>query len=124
VSNPETVLKKVRTICLGLADTAEQETWGHPTFVVAGRVFSVFEQYKGQWCLCFRVDPKHHDLFLKDSRFFVTPYIGKHGWLSLLVDAAPLDWKEIRHLVTESHRLVGSMPAHKRRPAKKSSSAD
>ena len=110
---PETILKKLRPICMALADTEERQSWGHPTFTVAGRPFAVFEQYKAEWCLCFRVELAHRDLFLKDSRFFVTPYIGKHGWLSLRLHAAQLDWEEIRHLIVESHRLVnGAKSCH------------
>jgi len=113
---PGAILEKMRPICLSLENTDERETWGHPTFIVAGRPFAVFEQYKGEWCLCFRVEMEHRDLFLKDNRFFVTPYIGKHGWLSLRVHAARINWREIRHLITESHRLAAA--GGKRRQAK------
>jgi predicted DNA-binding protein (MmcQ/YjbR family) len=37
--------------------------------------------------------------------FYKTPYIGQNGWVSLKA-GGPLDWTEIRHLVTESYRLV------------------
>jgi predicted DNA-binding protein (MmcQ/YjbR family) len=110
---PEAILKKLRPICLALGNTEERQSWGHPTFTVGGKSFAVFEQYKTEWCLCFRVELAHRDLFLKDARFFVTPYIGKHGWLSLRVHAARLNWEEIRHLMAESHRLVsGAKSCH------------
>jgi predicted DNA-binding protein (MmcQ/YjbR family) len=106
---PSGVLEKLRTICLSLANTAERTTWGHPTFTVGGRPFAVFEEYKKEWCICFRVELTHQELFLKDPRFLMTPYIGKQGWVSLRVHAAPLRWTEVRHLLAESHRLVSSL---------------
>jgi len=46
------------------------------------------------------------DVFLRDPRFYRTPYIGKHGWVSLKVRAAPLKWDEIRELLAVSRQLV------------------
>jgi predicted DNA-binding protein (MmcQ/YjbR family) len=51
-------------------------------------------------------------MFLDDSRFFRTPYIGRHGWVTLRVYAAKLNWNEIRELVKGSYDLVA--PAKKR----------
>ena len=99
------VLKKLRQICLALPETSEVKTWGHPTFRVGKRTFAVFEQYRGQWCICFKTEKQHKDLFLNDHRFFSTPYIGKHGWLSPRVEGAP-DWTEVKELILESYRLV------------------
>ena len=45
-------------------------------------------------------------VFLEDPRFFRTPSIGKHGWVTLRVYAAPLNWNEIRELVKGSYHLV------------------
>ena len=45
-------------------------------------------------------------------------FIGKHGWISLKVSAAPLDWHEIYGLLKGSHELVsaknGRSPASRR----------
>jgi predicted DNA-binding protein (MmcQ/YjbR family) len=106
-AKPETILQRIRRIALSLDDTDEVVTWGHPTFRVRKKAFAVFEEFKKEWCLCFRVEKAHQELFLKDPRFILTPYVGKFGWVSLRVHAAPLDWKEIRHLIKESHRLNG-----------------
>src|SRR5215467_15653149 len=105
-TDTETILEKLRKICSSLSDTAERTSWGHPTFTVHDRPFAVFEKFKNEWCVCFPVELPHQELFLKDERFFMTPYIGKQGWVSLRVHAAPMNWTEIRHLLTESHRLV------------------
>ncbi len=100
------ILKRVRAICLKLADAEETTSWGHPNFKVHGKTFAVYERFKGEWCVCIRVALEHQDLFLKDPRFLLTPYIGKKGWVSLRLHAAPLKWPEIRELIVASYRLV------------------
>jgi predicted DNA-binding protein (MmcQ/YjbR family) len=102
---PDQVLERLRRICLALPDAEEYEAWGHPNFRAGKKTFAAFEQYKGEWAICLRVPKTHQSLFLKDPRFYLTPYVGKHGWVSLRV-AGRLNWKEIRELVTGSHRLV------------------
>lgn len=102
------VLKKLREICLALPEAAEVTAWGHPDFKAGKKTFAAFEHYKGKWVICFKTDllfQRH--LVDADERFFVSPYWGKHGWVSLQVDAR-LDWGEVRALVSESYRLVAT----------------
>jgi hypothetical protein len=54
--------------------------------------------------------PVHNE----DPRFFLTPYAGKHGWVTLRVHAAPLNWEEIRGLVEGSSHLVSTKKASQR----------
>jgi predicted DNA-binding protein (MmcQ/YjbR family) len=102
----KTILGKLRKICLSLPKTAETVTFGHPTFQVQGKTFAVLEEYKGELGICLKVGTLLQGVFLDDSRFFRTPYIGKHGWVTLRVHAAPLNWREIRGLVKGSYDLV------------------
>ena len=103
------VLERLRGICLALPETDEVRTWGHPTFRARKKAFAVLEEYKGELSLAFQVDKRHQDLFLKDLRFYHTPYIGRHGWVSLRVGRR-VNWIEVKHLVGESHRLVTRKP--------------
>ena len=98
-------LEKLRRICLALPQAVETTSFGHPTFRAGKKTFAVLEWYKGELCLAFKVGAEHKDLFLRDSRFFSTPYIGKHGWISLRITGR-LRWTEVKHLVTESYGLV------------------
>lgn len=93
---------------MALPDTTETVSFGHPTFRVKGKTFAVFEEYKGDLSICLRVGNSMQDVFLADARFYRTPHIGKHGWVSLKVYAAPLDWDEIDQLLTGSHALAGA----------------
>jgi len=66
----------------------------------------VLEEYKGDFSLCILVGLPLQGVFLKDPRFYKTPYIGKKGWVSLKLHAAPLDWKEIEQLIKASYNEV------------------
>ena len=94
----------------------EGVTFGHPTFRVEKKMFAVLEEYKGELGICLKVGTLLQGVFLDDPRFFRTPYIGKHGWVTLRVYAAPLNWNEIRELVKGSYDLV--TPAKSRSHAK------
>jgi len=98
-------LARLRKLCLALPETSEVQSWGHPNFRAGKRIFAVLEVYRGQLSLCVRPDPATYRVLAKDSRFYVTPYIGNQGWLSLKVDG-PLDWAEVRTLVLQSYRQV------------------
>jgi predicted DNA-binding protein (MmcQ/YjbR family) len=110
VISEASVLKKLRKECLSLPRATETVTFGHPTFQVEKKTFAVLEEYKGELGICVKVGELLQGVFLKDARFFRTPYIGKHGWVTLRVHAAPLNWREIRELVKGSHLLVAPRP--------------
>jgi predicted DNA-binding protein (MmcQ/YjbR family) len=100
------ILTRLRKICSQLPGVIETVTFGHPTFQIDGKTFTVFEQYKGEFGLAMKVEQELQPVFLKDPRFYLTPYIGKHGWVTLRMETNPLDWKEIRELVRGSYTLV------------------
>lgn len=43
------VLKKLRKLCLALPEATETVTFGHPTFRVADKMFSVWKNTKANW---------------------------------------------------------------------------
>ncbi len=105
-----TILEKLRKVCSRLPGTSETVTFGHPTFQVEKKTFAVLEEYKGELGIALKVGLSLQPIFLKDPRFFRTPYIGKHGWVTFRVHAGPLNWKEIGELVKGSYQLV--LPRH------------
>lgn len=102
----DAILSKLRKICLALPGCEETVTFGHPTFQIRKKTFCVLEEYKGELSLCVKVGKLQQGLFLDDARFYLTPYTGQHGWVSLKVRAAPLKWSEVKSLVTTSYRAV------------------
>jgi predicted DNA-binding protein (MmcQ/YjbR family) len=109
------ILQRLRKICLALESAEQIVTFGHPTFRVNGKSFCVFEEYKGELGICIRVEKELQGLFLDDPRFFRTPYIGKHGWVTLRVQAARLNWREIKELVKGSYLFARARAAKNRR---------
>jgi len=101
------ILTKLREICLALPKTSETVTFGHPTFQVSTKTFTVLETYKGELSICVKVGKKMQPIFLEDSRFYRTPYVGQHGWVSLRA-STKLNWKEIDQLVRGSYELVSA----------------
>jgi predicted DNA-binding protein (MmcQ/YjbR family) len=99
------ILEKLREICLALPKTSQTTTFGHPTFQVGTKTFTVLETYKGVLSICVKVGKKMQPVFLEDARFYRTPYVGQHGWVSLRANTK-LNWTEIRDLVEGSYQLV------------------
>ena len=100
------VLNQMREICMALPGTEEKISYGHPSFATGRGIYAVLEEYGGELSLCVKVGLDVQGVFLKDSRFYRTPYTGHQGWISLKVHAAPLDWEEIGELLTGSHQLM------------------
>lgn len=98
-------VERFRKLCLSLPEAVEVEAWGHPNFRAGKKTFSVFEFYKERPCIAVKMGTAQQAVFLDDERFFETPYIGKHGWVSLWVDGR-VDWTLIEDLVLTSYRLV------------------
>ena len=100
------LLTRLRKLCSQLPDSTETVSFGHPTFQIGGKTFAVFEQYKSEFGLALKVEKELQQVFLKDPRFYFTPYIGKHGWVTLRMETKPLDWKEVRGMLRGSYRLI------------------
>ena len=66
-----------------------------------------------------KVEKELQAIFLDDPRFLRTPHIGKHGWVTLKVYAAPLNWTEIKALVRGSYRLVAATGSRSREATKR-----
>jgi predicted DNA-binding protein (MmcQ/YjbR family) len=113
------ILERLRKICRDLVEATETVTFGHPTFQVNGKTFSVLEEYKSELGICVKVEKELQGIFLDDPRFFRTPYIGKHGWVTLKVYAAPLNWTEIKALVRGSYRLVAATGSRSKEATKR-----
>ena len=98
-------VERFRVLCLSLPESVEVEAWGHPNFRAGKKTFAVFEFYEQRPCIAVKVGLASQTLLLNDPRFFETPYIGKHGWVSLWVDTR-IAWALVEDLVSTSYRLV------------------
>jgi predicted DNA-binding protein (MmcQ/YjbR family) len=98
-------LDRLRAICIALPGASETSSWGHPNFRTGKRIFASFDSYRGEECICFKVEPSLQDLLLGDARFFRAPYAGHLGWVCVRA-AGRIDWRKLRGLLVESHRLA------------------
>lgn len=101
------LLARLRAFALSLPGTSEVPSWGHPNFRAGKKTFAVYEIYRGRPSIAVKLPRPDGEALLGDGRFYVTPYIGKHGWVSLWVDA-PVPWALVRDLALRSYREVAT----------------
>ena len=106
------ILDRFREICGALPSAEEYIMVHHPAFRIAKKPFAILNGPDGQLAISVKVEKTVQAVFLKDPRFYRTPYIGQHGWVSLPV-TANIDWEEVAELVQGSYRLTA--PTHKTR---------
>ena len=89
----ESILDRVRRVCLSLPETSEKLAWGEPTFRVKGKLFAMYASAGNHhgagrnalWCPA----PDGSQAVLVEAapeRFFVPPYVGKRGWIGMWLD--------------------------------------
>ena len=103
---------RLRKICLALPRAEEGSNHGHPTFRVGAKSFCVLHGWPGDEGIAVKVGKEMQAVFLKDPRFYPTPHAAHHGYVSLRINAAPVDWEEVRELAIGSYNL--SVPPKKR----------
>jgi predicted DNA-binding protein (MmcQ/YjbR family) len=105
MSKTDSVLARLRRICLALPETTETLSWGQPHFRVANKIFCGCGDEKGRPAIGFKLEMDHADAIIQDPRFWRAPYVGHKGWVSMDASAVS-DWDEVRGLVLESYRLI------------------
>jgi hypothetical protein len=93
----------------------EQRTGGegsrHIGFTVRGKTFGYFtddHHGDGRLAVIVKAPPGEQGALIaaEPDRFFVPSYLGHRGWVGLRLDAAPVDWTEVRELFVESYCLT------------------
>jgi len=96
-------LERIRAIALALPEATEELTWGdHVNFRVRNKMFCL--PGDGDQ-LTLKADPEERVALLGDPRVTPAPYLAKGGWVRVHL-AAPIDWEEVRELVTTSYCLI------------------
>lgn len=101
-------LEHLREICMALPEAVEDGAGvGSPAFKVRDKIFAMRHDVDGRtsmWCKA----PAGAQQALVESapdRFFVPPYVGRHGWVGVWLDST-VDWAELAELVEDSYRLT------------------
>ena len=126
VSERKAVFEKMRKVCLAFPDAKETITWGSPHYRINDKIFAGIGDEKGKLTVGFKLEMDHAHAIVQDDRFWPSPYVGKHGWVTTAV-GPKTNWKQIQAFVAESYGLIA--PRAKRtarkaasKPAKKRAS--
>lgn len=105
-------LRGVAEICLGLPEAdATTHTGQHYAFQVRGKSFAYYlvdHHGDGRTALSFRGPPGMAETLIESdpARFYRAAYVARYGWVCLDLEAAPIDWDELRAFLTDSYCLV------------------
>lgn len=98
-------LDRFRRICLGLPETSESDSWGHPNFRAGKRTFATFEWLGDRPSVAIGLESDEVDrLLVEHGDFFPTPY-GRGQWISIWADGE-LDWPFLTELIRRGYRKV------------------
>jgi predicted DNA-binding protein (MmcQ/YjbR family) len=105
---PEEVVAELRSICLGLPETYEEQAWAGTRWRIRKRTFAhvlTVDSPKGPaTVISFRSSGPELDVLRNTGHPFFSP-----GWGTNVVGmvlAADVDWDEVRELVTESYCVL------------------
>ena len=98
----QSVLKKLRSLCLALPETSEGKSFGMLVWRVGKKTFA-WAGHRDTLTLMFWVGVDQQALLTGDERYRIPAYMGHNGWIALDVgDRA--DWNEIEALMLSSYR--------------------
>ncbi len=97
-------LQRIRKICMALPEATEEVTWGTDiNFRVRKKIFC-FPGDGGS--LMVKADRAELEALLGDSRFRPAPYLARGGWVMMDLQAASVDWDEVRELIHTSYTRI------------------
>ncbi len=99
------VLERLRGLCLALPGALEEIKWGHPNWTVGKKIFAAYGFYAERPSLGTKQTLPDQALLCEHEPFFRSPYVGKHGWVSMWTDGK-VDWGMAEELIRRSYRLV------------------
>jgi predicted DNA-binding protein (MmcQ/YjbR family) len=101
-----TIVAALRRICTRLPAAEEYVMVHHPAFRVGKKPFAIVGmQHEGDDAtVAINLGREMQDQLLDDKRFARTPYIGQHGWVTIL--RKKLKKGELEALIEGSYRRV------------------
>lgn len=102
--NNQTILKKLRELCLPLPEVTEDKQFGAPCFKAGKKTFCTLHRWSGEtelqaWCGA----DEQSALISFDERYRIPAYIGHRGWIAFNLAGKP-SWEEVQARVMESYR--------------------
>lgn len=110
MDDPNTVVDSLEELALSLPEAWPDEPWGDRVVKVGKKIFVFLSRHDAtRPSATFKLpDSRDHALSFPDA--FPTGYgLGKHGWVTVLVDAVPAEEREVLFdFVEESYRAVAT----------------
>ncbi len=107
----ESIVERLRRICLALPEATERPTQGEPTWFVGGKktFASLDDHHHGAthlsvWCAAPE-GAQETLIALAPEIYFRPPYVGHRGWIGIVLDG-DVDWDEVAERIDESYRCV------------------
>jgi len=99
----ESLLARIRKICLQWPEASETIKWGHPVFVAGKKMFAAFGEHEDRLVIGFWLDPARWKKLVDDVRMIPAPYAARFGWVNMFLDGR-VDWKELKDFLFESYK--------------------
>lgn len=101
------VLNRLRKVCAPLPGVTETvDGHGHATFRVGTKTLAMLGETDGSPSLGLKTDRTTQAELIKRKDFYVTPYVGQHGWVSTDGSDAGIDWDVVQMIVAATYRQV------------------
>ncbi|OZM57040.1 hypothetical protein CIB95_09745 [Lottiidibacillus patelloidae] len=97
------LVAKVREICINFREVTEGiDKFGHTSFRIKDKPFIIFGEYEGNITMSIKTLMETQELLIQSGKFKKSPYIGRHGW-STVLDVSAIDWEEMKDLILEGY---------------------
>ena len=106
-------LARLRAICMALPDAVGTVTNDYACWSIKGRAFCSYGHLHGDPVISFRCDPLEQADLIQDARFFVQPYMGRHGGTCMWLTGR-VPWKRAASLIQGSYAFLTAKGASAR----------
>jgi predicted DNA-binding protein (MmcQ/YjbR family) len=104
----EAVLRRLRRIYEPLGNVVEErDKFGHVAIRVGKKTLAMLGLQEGVPSLGLKSDLTTQALLVERGRFYRTPYVGQHGWVSIDGTVKQMDWPVIEDVLLATYRAVG-----------------
>jgi hypothetical protein len=103
-------IDRIRAICAELPE-CEVEGDQHHKLSVRGKTLgwhTVDHHGDGRVALTVKAAKGDNEALVASdpARFFLPPYVARHGYVGLHLDTGAVDWDEVRELITDAYGLA------------------
>ncbi len=112
---------RVRRSCTSIDGVFEKVSHGEPTWFTQappkGKTFAMFDSHHHgaehvSVVVAATLEVQRGLVASEPKRFFVPPYVGSKGWVSIILDTRP-DWTMVEQLLKQAHVHVSTPKARK-----------